>query len=466
MAKQISRRDFIKMAGVMFGGATLAACTAPATPTTAPSSEEEVKTGGPALKNVKLTFAYYAAEGFDDNLYGEFLKKLQTGLKAKFPTLDFEPIQADYQKQAMAMAAGNAADVSVINVPAAWPLMYRRQLANLTEAMSADDEWKEYMTHFVKSTIDAYTYQNALWAVPFSVETTGTVYNEDLLKAVGVKLPHEYSDTEWDWDAFVSTAAKVVKGEGQDKVWGAAMSAEWQSGLGDLVVSNGGNLLSDDGLSARVTEDAFVEAAQRCVDTVLKDQVAPSSGALSNSQLNTYSAFINQKVAFMVSGDWAFGWVLNNQLPDAKFKLNFYTSPVSPKTKKVAGIGHSTGFYTWAGSKNLPEALAFAKFLASKEGQLPISENWTKSPILSPRTDCQEPFWSLNLVPNPDAMKRAFEVAVPYPHTPLMSASVAIGHVNTALTLMMDGTETRTVKEVLAEVNDKINKDLAKGAQG
>lgn len=464
MDKKFSRREFIKLAGVTLGGLTLAACGPATTPTTAP--EEEVTSGAPALKTVTLVFAYYAAEGFDDPTYGEFLKKLQTGLKAMYPTLDFEPIQVDYQKQAMAMAAGNAADVAVINVPAAWPLMYRRQFVNLTEAMSADDVWKEYMNHFVKSTVDAYTYQNDLWAIPFSVETTGTVYNEDLLTAAGVKLPHEYAEAEWDWEAFVNTAAKVVTGEGQDKVWGASMNPEWQSGLGDLVVSNGGNLLSDDGLSSRVSENVFVEAAQRCVDMVLVDQVAPSAGALTSNQLNTYSAFINQKVAFMVSGDWAFGWVLNNQLPEAKFKLNFFTSPVSPKTKTVEGIGHSTAFYAWSGSKNLPESLAFTKFLASKEGQLPISENWTKSPILSPRLDCQDPFWSLNLVPNPDAMKRAFNAAVPYPHTPLMSASVAIGHVNTALTLVMDGSDTRPVPEVLAEVNDKINADLAKGAQG
>ena len=462
--KPVSRREFLKLAGITMGGAFLAACQqatpAPVSPT------EAVQEGAAALRNVKMQFAFYAQDGFEDQLYGEFLKKIQSGLKAAYPTLDFEPIVVDYQKQAMAMAAGNAADVALINVPAAWPLIYRGQFANLQEQIDADPEWKEHLTHFVPSTLDAYTYKDVLWAIPNSVETTGTIYNEDMLVEAGAKLPHEYAEDEWDWNAFVDTASQVVKGEGQDKVWGASMSAEWQSGLGDLVISNGGNLLSDDGLSARVTEEAFVEAAQKCVDMVLKDQISPSTGALTNNQLNAYSAFINKKVGFMVSGDWAFGWVLNNQLPDAKFKLNFYTSPVSPATKKVIGVGHCTSYYAWSQSKNLPEALAFVKFLSSKEGQLPMTENWTNSPILSPRLDSQDPFWQLNLVPNPDAMKRAFDVATPYPHTPLMSASVAIGHVNTALTLVMDGEDTRPIAEVLTEVNEKINADLAKGAQG
>jgi ABC-type glycerol-3-phosphate transport system substrate-binding protein len=305
-----------------------------------------------------------------------------------------------------------------------------------------------------------------LYAIPNSVETTGTIYNEDLLNEAGAKLPHEYAENEWDWNALADTAKAVTHGEDQDKVWGLQMSAEWQSGLGDLAVSNGGQLLSDDGLESRVTEPEFVEAAQACVDYVLEHQVSPSEGALSTAQLNRYSAFINQKVAFMVSGDWAYGWVLNNQLPEAQFNLNFFTSPVSPNTQEVKGIGHATAFYVWANSENLREALAFAKYLASKSAQEAISENWTNSPILSPRDDAQEPFWSLDLVPNADAMKRAFGVAVPYPHTPLMSASIAIGHVNTALTLKMDGEDDRSVEDILIEVDEKINADLAKGAIG
>ncbi len=465
MDKNISRRDFLRMASITLSGAALAAC-APEATLAPPTPAEGVTAGAPALRNVKLTFGFYGTEGFNDTVQGPLLKTLQANLKAKYPTLDFEPITVDYTKQAIAMAAGNAADVSVTNVPAAWPLMYRGQLVNLTEAMSADAEWQEYMTHFVRSTTGAYTYKEALWAVPFSVETTGTIYNEDLLTAAGVKLPHEYGEAEWTWDAFVESAAAMTSGEGPDKKWGSAMSAEWQSGLGDLVVANGGDLLSADGVTARVTEPAFVDAAQRCVDMVLKDKVSPSGGALSTNQLNIYSAFINQKTALMVSGDWAFGWVLNNQLPEAKFKLNFFTSPVSASGNEAAGIGHSTAYYAWAGSKNLPEALALTKFLASIEGQLPITEHWTNSPILSPRTDAQQPFWDLNLVPNPDAMKRAFEVATVYPHTPLMSASIAIGHANTALTLVQDGEETRPLMDVLTEVNDKINTDLAKGASG
>jgi ABC-type glycerol-3-phosphate transport system substrate-binding protein len=469
--KKVSRRDFLKFASLAAGSTALAAC-ATATPEPKPTpvpevvETEEVVEGPPPLRTATLQFAYYAAEGFDDALYGELLKKWQAGLKEMASSLDFEPIQVNYQKQAMAMAAGNAADVANINVPSAWPLIYRGQLANLQEAINEDADWKSDMSHFLAPPIEAYTYKGGLYAIPNSVETTGTIYNEDLLTEAGVKLPHEYSAEEWDWNALAETAKAVTHGEDQDKVWGLQMSAEWQSGLGDLAASNGGNLLSDDGLESAVTTPEFVEAAQACVDFVLKHEASPSEGALSTAQLNRYSAFINQKIAFMVSGDWAFGWIRNNQLPDMPFKLNFFTSPVSPNTKDVKGIGHATAFYVWQNSEYLPEALAFAKYLSSKSAQEAISVNWTNSPILSPREDAQDPFWSLDIVPNPDAMKQAFAAAIPYPHTPLMSASIAIGHVNTALTLKMDGEDDRSVEEILTEANDKINADLAKGAIG
>lgn len=235
--QEFSRRDFLKFAGLAAGSAFLAACQQ-ATPTIAPTeagAAEGVISGAPALRNVKLQFAYYATEGFEDPLYGELLKKWQTGLKAAAPSVDFEPIVSDYQKQAMAMAAGNAAEVSNTNVPSAWPLIYRNQIANLQERIDNDSEWKENMTHYVAAPVDAYTYQGNLFAIPNSVETTGTVYNEDLIAASGAKQPHEYASEEWTWDTFADTARAVTQGEGQDRVWGASMSAEWQSGLGDMV---------------------------------------------------------------------------------------------------------------------------------------------------------------------------------------------------------------------------------------
>lgn len=463
--ESIDRRDFLKLASLVAGGAVLAGCQQTPEPAE-PAAEEEMGEGAPELRSATLEFAFYAAEGFEDPTYGNLLKTYQTGLKEMFPTLDINPVQVNYQKQAMAMAAGNASDVANINVPAAWPLMYRGQFERLTPYIDADADWKEYMSHFVPSTLDAYTYDGSLWSVPNSVETTGTIYNEDLLTAAGAKLPHEYDETEWDWEAYAATAAMVTSGEGQDKVWGANISAEWQSGLGDMVISKGGNLLADDGLSAAVTTPEFVEAAQRLVDFVLVDEIAASASALSNIQLNAYSAFINQRAAFMVSGDWAFGWVRNNQLPESPFKLNFFTSPVAPGASAPKGVGHCTSFYAWSRSKYLPEAVALTKYLSSKHAQEAMSANWTNSPILSPRLDCQDPFWSLDLVPNPEAMKRAFEVAIPYPKTPLMSASLAIGHVNTALTLVTDNEDSRPLAEVLAEVEEKINADLAKGAAG
>ena len=484
--KTVSRRGFLKTAGLtVLGGGAAAFLAACATPTPQVIKETVVvekpvekvvekvvtPTAMPTtLRNVKLQFAQYGGAGFEDKLYGPVLKKWQERLKQAYPMMDFEHVAVNYQKEAMAMAAGNASDVAIINVPAAWPLMYRRQIANLQPAIDADPEWKDWMTKFAPTTVETYTWKGDLYVIANSVETSGTIYNEDLLVKQGVpKLPHDYGEAGWDWNAYIELAKAATKGEGADKVWGAWVHPDVQSGLGDMVYSNGGGWLSDDGLSSRVAEDVFVEAAEVAVNMVIKDKVSPSTATLTNQQLNAYSAFINEKVCFMVSGDWAFGWVKNNQLPDKKYKLNWWTSPVSPKTKKPVGVGHSTGIYAWAGSKNLPEALAFVKHSASKEIQELWTENWTNSPILAPRRDAQDYFWKEigpKLIPNLDAMRRAFDIAMPYPHTPLMNASIAIGYVNTGLGLAMDGEDTRPVKEICAEIDKKINADLQKAAAG
>jgi hypothetical protein len=48
------------------------------------------------LRQVKLQFAQYGGAGFEDKLYGQFLKKWQERLKQAYPMLDFEPIAVNY----------------------------------------------------------------------------------------------------------------------------------------------------------------------------------------------------------------------------------------------------------------------------------------------------------------------------------------------------------------------------------
>lgn len=490
-SKTVSRRGFLKTAGLTLvgGGAAafLAACSTPTPQVIEKIVEKPVEkivekpvekvvekvvtpTAVPkTLRTVKLQFASYGAEGFTDKLYGKLHTTMRERLKAMYPTLDFDLVSVNYQKQAMGMAAGNASDVALINVPSGWPLMFRKQITNLQPSIDADPEWKAHLAKFAKVSLDSYTYKGELYTIPNSYETSGTIFNEDLLKAAGVKLPSEYSETEWDWNALVQTAKGVTKGEGKDKVWGLVMHPDVQSGLGDMVYSNGGGWLSDDGLTSRVAEDAFIEAAQAAGDTVVKDKVAPSQAGLADWLGNQYQLFINQKGAILISGDWAFGWINNNMLPDKKFKLNWAPSPVSPKTKAMNGVGHYTAFYAWSGGKNVPESLAFLKFQSTKECQELWTLNWENSPIIAPRLDAQDYFWNTlgpKLVPNLAGLKRAFEVAKPYPHTPLMNASIAIGYVNTDMLQLWDGQIQKSTKDVCIDIDKKINADLAKAASG
>jgi multiple sugar transport system substrate-binding protein len=430
---------------------------------------EKVVTATPpvtTLQEVTLTFAQNGPEGFEHKTYGPLFRELQKRLKDMYPMLDFKPVASDQQKEAMAMAAGNAPDVARVNVPGAWPMIYRGQYVNLQPSIDVDPGWQENLTHYPKAALDTYTYQGNLYVIAYSGETSGTIYNEDMLKAAGIKLPHEYSETEWDWNAYIETGVAATKGEGADKVWGCWISPDPQSGLGDMVYSNGGSWFSEDGLESRVTEPAFVEAADSAIGIVTKHKAAPSNAVLANAQQSAYQMFINGKLAMMISGDWAFGHVRNNLLPDNQFKLNWYTAPVSPNTKKAAAMAHNLGYYAWKGGKHIPEALAFLKFCSSFEAHEAYAINWTKVPSTPCRTDAQEEVWKLGIIPNLSAMKRCFEVALPYPHTPLINASVAIGYVNTAVGLAMDGSDTRPTADILADADKKIKADLQKGATG
>ena len=154
MREKLSRRRFLQGAALAGTGVLLAACAPKVVKETVVVEKEveKVVTATVAvrkLQQVTLQWSSRGKEGFDDKAYGWYFKETQKALKEVYPMLDFDPIQANYQREAMAMAAGNASDIAQINVPSGWPLMYRKQLASLTPGIDADPEWGESITHFV-----------------------------------------------------------------------------------------------------------------------------------------------------------------------------------------------------------------------------------------------------------------------------------------------------------------------------
>jgi ABC-type glycerol-3-phosphate transport system substrate-binding protein len=286
-----------------------------------------------------------------------------------------------------------------------------------------------------------------------------------MIKAAGLTPPSELGDA-WTWDKFAEYAVKLTKGEGNEKVFGAYISPDPQSGLGDLAYPLGGKWVNDDGISTGVDAKEFIQATDFMVDLVVNKKVSPTPAAVTGTAAATaYALFVNQRVAMMISGDWAFGWIVTRQLADKKFKLNWMVSPKAPNGK-YAAVGHTVAQGAYAKTKQRDAVVAFMREYSTRESQSAITDGWENYPALAPRSDAQDYFWQKKLIPNEKGIKDSFAASQPYPRTPVADATIAVvTPVNNALSAILDGKETRTPEVVLKEVAQKINGDLVKAAQ-
>ncbi len=172
--------------------------------------------------------------------------------------------------------------------------------------------------------------QVPLFAIPFNRSMPIMYYNEDMLKAKGVKPPAS-------WDELRDAAAKLTVREGGEvKVWGYEVPIDWWFWHG-MLYQAGGSLLSADGKQAAFRQKGG-EALQYWVDLVNKDKIMKRPpGKDYNAWEVTNTDFINQKAAIIVTSTAFVNYLTEN----AKFKV---ATAFLPRKERFAGPTGGTFF--------------------------------------------------------------------------------------------------------------------------
>jgi multiple sugar transport system substrate-binding protein len=427
-------------------------------------------TAAPASTTLGAAEIIWHAWGNEDTGFKGWRKQISF-FNEKYPQVkvNLQP-EGGFDKLAVMFAAGTAPDMFFQNVPSGYAFIGHGTVLSLTPYIMADKAWQSDMQLFNKPMVDMHTFRSELYAIPQSLETSGTIYNLDMITKAGLTPPAELGD-QWTWDKFREYAAKLTsKGAANpDKVWGAYLSPDPQSGLGDfvypLVEGTNNAWVNDDGVSTGVDSKEFIQGAQFLSDIVLTDKSAPPPSFLTGQSATAYALFVNEKVGMMLSGDWAFGWILTRQLPDKKFKMDWTPSPLAPNGKTSA-VGHCVANAVWAKTKYRDQVLAFERMYSTKPLQSEITNNWENYPALAPRTDAQDYFWQKKLIPNETGIRKSYDIGKAYPRSPVGDVSpLVVSPVNDAMDAVLDGKDTRKVDEVLKNLAKKINDSLTKAAK-
>jgi multiple sugar transport system substrate-binding protein len=403
-AQSLSRRQFLRMAGLTALGAAAAACTVPAAPpaaapAAAPAAEEAAPAAAPAAPTVKLQFwSEGDAEWFQKKI--EEYKQVKPEVEIEFVTFKWGEMTP---KLLTASAGGTAPNCTRQD---------RFRMAGWASRGGAT-ELTDYIAQY---DIKAEDYWPATWAegvwmgkvysIPFNTDGRFIFWNKDLVAEAG--YDPEAEPPTYDWAAMIEMAQKLTKttSDGTIEIMGFVPSQMLGYGNGGDYVyawANGGEFMKDD-KTAWLDNPKLVETLQwqlDCINAVGGIQKAADFSAGWPTQAG-FSPFGSGRLALMVSGDWN----LSNfakYYPDLKFGM----APWHIRNDKEKVTGFAGGFCLAipAGAKDLPASFEWLHFVSTYEAQLDLGiQNQTipclKKAALSEELANSSPFPELRKLAN------------------------------------------------------------------
>ncbi|MFV0384071.1 ABC transporter substrate-binding protein [Paracoccus sp. (in: a-proteobacteria)] len=298
----------------------------------------------------------------------EFMPKIVDAFNASQSdhkvTLQIVPAAELVQKYGIAAAGGSAPEalsVDLIYTPA---FAAAGQLTDITD-------WAKSLPYFDQLSpahIAVGTYEDRIYALPFSAEASVLMWNKKLFAEAG--LDPEKAPATW---AEIRAAAEAVAAIGAD-TYGFYFSGNCGGcnifTFAPLIWASGGDIFEDEGRKATMDSPVMRDAIELYRGMAL-DGLVPA-GSQTDSGANFFAAFANGNIGLASSGAFAIG-ALNNQYPDLDYGVTHIP-------------GKDGGWSSFAGGDNIVisrgvgeakvEAIkAFIEFAYTLEGQKTLAAN-------------------------------------------------------------------------------------------
>jgi multiple sugar transport system substrate-binding protein len=338
---QLTRRDFLRAAGLTAAGAALAACgIAPSRPGVA----------GP----VQLVYQDWRTEWFP-GLAQEMLEQFneQNPNIRVFYTPDPENLE---EKMLADMAAGTAPDLlsGCCEFFPAWA--NAGYLLDLRPFVEADLEKSEIAEWSQAQYQALFTRDGKQFALPKYHGALALYYNKDLFDIARV----DYPTGDWNYDDYLDAMTRLTRRANEETVqWGSMFDVAWDR-IQVHVNGFGGRFVDPaDPTKCVMGSAATQEALEWLRKRMWEDKVMATFLDVQN--IETRQAFIQQKVAMVEDGSWALKDILDN----ANFRIGVAPFPRGPQRR--ATLATTDGFAIYAGTKHPEAAWELLKFLVGRD---------------------------------------------------------------------------------------------------
>jgi multiple sugar transport system substrate-binding protein len=402
--KSLSRRAFLRGAGVTMAGLAVAACApaAPAPAAEAPAapaaSTEAPAAAAPAAAAAKIAFW---TEGWPEWITPQIdaYKKVKPETTIDFVTFKWGEMMP---KLLTATAGGTSPNLIIQD---------RFRMAGWAArggCTALDDYVAQYKINkddYIPATWAECIWQGKVNAIPWQTDGRFIFWNKDLFAAAGLD-PEKVPPTE-DWAAMVDLAKKLTKtaSDGSVDVMGYVPAQVLNYGNGgDFVYAwaNGGEFMKDE-KTAWMDNPKLIETLTWQNDVITAVGGMDKASAFASGWPTTagFSAFGSGKLAMAVDGDWNLAnW--KKYYPDLKFGM----APWNMRNDASKSTGFAGGFCMAVptGAKELPATFEWLNYLTSYDNQVDVGVKLQCIPALTKAAMSDA---LINSSPYPDLRKMA-----------------------------------------------------------
>lgn len=355
--KGLSRRSFLKGLALATTGVTLsslAACVAPGAATSTDGAAQEEtsirwhhRLGGYAVYQDRIT-------AFENDHPG-----------VKIVVEEFPQGSAEYGPKIVSLiAAGIVGDMTwtALGSGSYQFLMQNKGLAPLDDLIAADNSGFS-LDEYYPNIVSSLRFDGKIFGLPELAHGVNTClfFNRDAIEEAGLEAP----TMDWTHDELVEMATAMT----DDTRFGFLPATGDYSNTRNQTLPYGGELLSEDGTTSLLSDDACKAGLRWVRDLFYGLKVAPTPAQVQGTDGGTNQMFLSGKLVAFQSGGWSLS--IKDVVADA-FKWDMVLMPKGPSGVR-GGHLHIDAEAVTEQSKNKELAYEFCKYLTDKEGAVGVA---------------------------------------------------------------------------------------------
>jgi multiple sugar transport system substrate-binding protein len=246
---------------------------------------------------------------------------LIAGYQASHPNVKIERTSFAFgdlkTKIIQAAATGTMPDIVIVDNPDHQAMAAQGALADITALVKSWKDKNQYFAGPWASTV----YQGKNFGVPYKSNATALFYDEDLLRAAGIRAPPK------TWDELRKAARALTKGDTAGFCFSAVNTEEGTFTILPFLWGAGGDIPT-------IGDAASIETLKFLNTLVNVDKSVPASvSTLSQGDVN--NLFMAGRCAMMINGPWQIPGIKANA--NVKFKWGVSGWPYKVKPVSILG---------------------------------------------------------------------------------------------------------------------------------